>query len=158
MYPCSMEKAEVIKLHIIQQNHLDFNDQISEAITKFGPSAGLGGSQVSLHSEEWACMLCSELPVPRAGRQARQGVWARPGRQSCHRAQRTGGAFPCPAARGKHCQGKPRFLQGVERASLPFSIEPNYFFFTQSTSLSFSLIFPLCSHDNLTQSKHKICF
>lgn len=52
MYPCSMEKAEVIKLHIIQQNHLDFNDQISEAITKFGPSAGLGGSQVSLHSEE----------------------------------------------------------------------------------------------------------
>lgn len=67
IYPCSMEKAEVIKLRIIRQNHLAFNDQISRAITKFGPSAGLGGSQVFLHCEELVSMVCSKRAAAETG-------------------------------------------------------------------------------------------
>lgn len=152
IYPCSMEKAEVIKLRIIRQNHLAFNDQISRAITKFGPSAGLGGSQVFLHCEELVSMVCSKRAAAETGSPAGRtprgcASTARHGAcgQTCHRAAGTGGGFPCPAAWGKHCQGQLTFLQGVERASLPLSSECNYFFFTESTSLSFSLIFPLCS-------------
>lgn len=162
MYPCSMERDEVVKLRIVQQNHLAFNDQISKAITKFGPSAGLGGSQVFLHFETLVSMVCSKSAAADIGSPqhigcvgtARHGVC----RETCHDAAGTGGGFPCPAGAQQPCQGKLTFLQGVERASLPFSIECNYFSFTESSSLNFSLIFPLCSHDNLTQSKHKICF
>lgn len=105
MYPCSMERAEVVKLHIIPENHLAFNDQISKAITRFGPSAGLGGSQVFLHFEELASMVCSQSAAVGRGSPQHAGCpagcvsTARHGvcRETCHGAPDTGGGFPCPA-------------------------------------------------------------
>lgn len=154
MYPCIMEKAEVVKLRIIQQNHLAFNDQISKAITKFGSSAGLGRSGVFRHFEKLVSIVCSKSAAVDTGSPQHAGCHtgrvstARHGvcRETCHHAASTAAGFLCPAARGKHCQGKPTFLQGVERDSLSFSIECNSFFLHRDYVLEFfshfSLSFP----------------
>lgn len=132
-------------------NHLAFNDQISKAITKFGPSAGLGGSQVLLHFEKLVSTVCSKSAAVDTGSHQHAGWHAgcvsTDGhgvcRETCHDGAGTDGGFPCPAARGGHCQGKLTFLQEVERASLPFLIEYNYFFLYRVYILEFFSHFPL---------------
>lgn len=172
MYPCSVEKAEVIKLHVIQQNHLAFNYQISKAITKFGPGACLEGSQVfppfweislhcflhggvcskcaALHRRPPACRMLCRMPERRQA----SCVWEDLSWQSRYRWW-----LHLPSRLWEGRTRQVSLSAGVRtEPAFPFRLHITVSLHRILPPWVFLLFFPICSHDNLTQSKYNIFF